>query len=140
MLRIDPIIPTTDGIGIAHEIYSCRADTRVRISFMDQYQHVRSNLAQVKFHLPYEDFHAPLELRRQVWEDMGKPEVCGEPGLPCTGCVSTKDCEVLGVEPITGVSHQRATCACLANKKELLTCKSPCHHGCLYCYWRNINV
>ena len=58
--------------------------------------------------------------------------------MPCTGCVSEKDLEILGVEKIPNLSMggPRPGCKCLAIKRELLTNKKQCPHGCLYCYWR----
>jgi len=87
--------------------------------------------------LPWSSFHAPLELRQKAYEMLGKPEVCGEPDFECTGCISSKDCEILNVKPSETTSSQRPTCKCLTNKYELLKQKQPCVHGCIYCYWQN---
>ena len=66
-------------------------------------------------------------------------EICGEPGLPCMGCLSKKDLDTFGInlekEIKTGL--QRPTCACLGIKHELLNRKSPCIHNCMYCYWKD---
>jgi hypothetical protein len=109
VLRVDPIIPTPKGFEIAKKIIDkgkALGIKRIRISFLDNYPHVKerftlANIPQLKY-----DFHAPLEDRIKIWEDLGKPEVCGEPGIQCTGCISKLDCEVLGVLPINKTSQQ----------------------------------
>lgn len=137
ILRIDPIIIGYDGgVEMAQEIFQCRMGTRVRISFLDNYPHVKTRfvLAGLK-PLSYQ-FHADLGLRQKAAELFPGAEICGEPGFPCTGCVSEKDCEVLGVNPDLSESKNREACCCLANKLELLSNKHPCGHQCLYCYWK----
>lgn len=137
VLRIDPVISTEKGTEVAKSILNYKKDTRVRISFFDNYKHVKERFRKEETDpLPW-DFHAPLDLRQKVWKELGKPEVCGEPGFKCTGCISEKDCEILGVEPIDSNFKQRSACACLGNKVELLKDKKPCFHSCLYCYWQN---
>ena len=139
VLRIDPVIPTVEGTKIAVEILQrAGKDNRVRVSFIDMYSHVRERLsiAGIDLHLTWNLFHAPLGLRFEAWNKLGRPEVCGEPGFKCTGCVSGSDCKILGVEPIEFKSGQRPDCTCLAMKAELLHRKAPCSHACCYCYWR----
>jgi hypothetical protein len=137
VLRVDPVIPTEKGIETALFVISHHEPgSRVRISFIDNYDHVKERLKEFEAELPWDSFHAPLELRRKAWEELGKPEVCGEPDFECCGCVSEEDCKVLEVEPIKKSKKQRTFCSCLANKTELLTRKEQCHHGCLYCYWK----
>ena len=135
VLRVDPIIPSVFGAQTAEEIAN-QAKGRVRISFIDQYPHVKERLFDAHMSLEWESFHAPLGLRKKIWEDMGRPEICGEPGFECTGCVSKLDCETLGVLPGEIDGKQRQYCACLTNKKELLKSRAQCAHRCLYCYWR----
>jgi hypothetical protein len=124
VLRVDPIIPTERGLATAHKIIAQRLG-RVRISYIDNYK-------RLGFKLPWDTFHAP---NRPAIPDT---EVCAEPGLPCSGCVSNRDLAALGLSAQTdpGRSGQRPLCACAAFKTELLTNRRPCAHGCLYCYWR----
>lgn len=137
VLRIDPVIPTEKGLETAKSIVAKSLNTRIRISFIDNYDHLKERFRQNDIdQLPWDSFHAPLELRKKAWEELGKPEICGEPDMPCTGCVSAKDCEVLGVIPIEKEKGQRFFCKCLANKKELLMNCERCPHNCIYCYWR----
>ena len=142
VLRVDPIIPTSRGIITAEDIIK-RAKGRVRISFIDMYPHVKQRFREVGLPLPFgELFHAKLELRQATLERLQticecKIEVCGEPDMECTGCVSKLDLDTLGLSNDSDrTGHQRFACACLAAKFELLSNKKPCNHNCLYCYWR----
>ena len=52
-------------------------------------------------------------------------EICGEPGINCTGCLSERDLDTFGVELDKDLETgmQRPACACLGIKKELLNNK-----------------
>ena len=135
VLRIDPVIPTEEGIRIARSVLDLKEPNgRVRISFIDQYPHTKVRMKTAGVSLPWDTFHAPLKARQEAYEELGRPEICGEPDFACTGCVSEQDCKTLGVVP-KEVGNQRKFCACLMNKKELLNSKHPCGHHCIYCYW-----
>jgi DNA repair photolyase len=167
VIRCDPIFipfmaPETQSIfdykSIISEILSFAIDNdlRYRISFFDYYPHVRERIKDLpqtpaieKLNQMQPELHADTLLRQgflAMLEDYittrGKKtevEICGEPGLPCTGCLSKKDLDIFGIEldkdPETGV--QRPACACLGIKRELLDNKHPCAHGCLYCFWKD---
>jgi len=143
VLRIDPIIPIEPYLKNSYAVLSDVKEklgkdmTRVRISFLDNYNHVKSRMKE-KGLTPFDySFHAPLNDRKKIWLKMGQPEICGEPNMTSTSCVSEIDCEILGVEPMESISTQRKECHCLANKKELLNEKKPCNSKCIYCYWQN---
>lgn len=137
VLRIDPIILLSEELYSTLPEYIIKeAEGRVRISFLDMYNHVKTRFREKLIELPYTTFDAPFERRVAMWQKLGKPETCGEAGLPSTPCVSAKDCEVLGVVPSLSKHGQRAVCGCLANKFELLK-HGTCTYKCLYCYWRN---
>jgi len=138
VLRIDPIIPTEKGKATAIKVFlsSC---SRIRISFIDQYRHIKERFQEIGLTLPWKEFHAPLELRTKVWEELGKPEICAEPGMSCSGCVSALDVEAMKLDSskLSGrYGGQRPCCLCIAEKVELLKDRKPCKHGCVYCYWR----
>lgn len=138
VLRIDPIIPPFIYSAWQEDIAE-EAKGRVRISFMDAYPHVRQRFEKrmMGYLLPEDtQFHYFKGQREAAWYHLGKPEVCGEPDLPCTPCVSALDCEILGIKPSDTLKGQRKTCGCLSNKKELLTPPGTCTYGCLYCYWK----
>ena len=119
---------------------------RVRTSILDLYNHVLNRMTKdmVKRlqHIYGDNLHAPLSLRKKIIADMeailGRPvEICGEPGLPCTGCVSEKDLDTLGIKTILlARKGQRSACSCIAEKKELLSNRGRCPNKCMYCYWR----
>lgn len=162
VLRIDPICPPLftiqrqefDGdkyLANVYKILKFGADNnlRMRISFLDLYNHVLNRLEKypvIKDCLKeaYENsLHLPLDVRTKCLNNFEeftkrKLEVCGEPGLACTGCVSKTDLDVLGIDlqKVVGQGAQRPSCACLALKKELIPIKKMCPHKCLYCYWR----
>lgn len=142
VLRIDPIIPDNRGIAKAVNVYEQlhikgENNTRVRISFMDNYPHVKERFIRAGLEpLPYY-FHAPLELRQKIASYFPDAEICGEPGFDCIGCISEKDLKILRItdDPIIG-GWQRSACKCLIYKTEMLNNKGRCKHQCLYCYWK----
>jgi DNA repair photolyase len=146
VLRVDPVFPT--GRGLERAFATLRQAVpggRVRVSFVDLYPHVRARLAQLGIvACPWQGLHAPLGHRqdalRQMQTLVTTPiEVCAEPGLACTGCVSARDLHALGLPADdAGPSHrQRFICACLGGKREALTkFGHTCSGGCVYCYWR----
>lgn len=83
------------------------------------------------------DFLELLKKKTGLTED--EIEICGEPGMKCTGCLSKRDFDTFGIEldkdQETGL--QRPACACLGLKKELLSNKHPCGHKCVYCFWKD---
>lgn len=146
VLRVDPIIPTLKGI--ARAITVCRlfqglGITRLRYSFLDIYPHVRTRFRQAGLTIPWQGFNAPEEMQmaatkalHQTWN--GHLESCAEINQHALGCISARDYNLLGI-PLPanpGKSQQRKLCRCLGTKRELLTQKRQCPHGCLYCYWR----
>jgi len=142
VLRIDPIFPTESGITAALKVYNelhvnTENKTRVRISFLDNYPHVRSRFLKAGVpQLPYR-FHAPLSQRKAIAAHFPDAEICGEPGFTCTGCVSERDLKILGLSTDNlATGFQRQSCACLTTKTEIFSMRGQCQHGCLYCYWR----
>jgi hypothetical protein len=105
---------------------------------MDYYAHVRARFMEKGIQYT-QGHHAPLAVRKALWEELGKPELCGEPGLPCTGCVSIRDVCAMNLEGELGnvLGMQRKDCRCAAEKTELLKQRGQCAHGCVYCYWRS---
>jgi len=142
VLRIDPILVSPEGERRARDVYDRMKNVtgRVRISFLDMYPHVRKRMDRVGFKYPTQGFHASIFERRRIAEAFPTADICGEPGFPCTGCLSETDLKLLGIPKIQwGLpkkSGQRAECACLALKQELIPDRKPCKNSCLYCYWR----
>lgn len=143
VLRIDPIIPVEEYLSNSFQVLNLARKTlgnnmtRIRISFVDNYPHVKERMMKLGM-TPFSfGFDAPLEKRIDIWRQMGCPSICGENGMPSTGCISKFDCDVLGVNPEHQISKQRSSCACLGNKYELLNSPERCQHKCVYCFWKN---
>ena len=147
VLRIDPIIPTDSGIAKAINVYEQihikgGKKTRVRISFLDNYPHVKERFIAAGLKPLDYNFHAPLELRKKIASYFPDAEICGEPGFQCIGCVSEKDLKILHIEapPLQGYDRvkavQRPECTCLMYKTEMFKTKGRCDHKCIYCYYR----
>lgn len=153
VLRIDPIVPTKKGIETAMSVlkrFRGLGIDRVRISFLDNYKHVRKRFKEIGVELYNGEFHAPLKERlkclttiKYCAEECGYEtvEACGEPGIDSIPCISQKDIDILGLtDEITleGSAEQRKSCGCPANKTSLFKGKPErCLHKCLYCYWKD---
>jgi DNA repair photolyase len=150
VLRIDPIILGVDNEENIIKILSSSLG-RVRVSFLDMYDHVRTRFNKENISIPkeHETFHADLRLRQLYLQLMQgtlrginsayqrEIEVCGEPDMLCSGCVSARDLEALNLSCSSkGKSCQRKECHCIAEKYELLNNKQRCPHKCIYCYWK----
>jgi DNA repair photolyase len=156
VIRIDPIIPIDLCVQQSLSVYNhCAAlgFSRFRVSILDLYPHVLQRFAahheityQLKQiyewdlshslgeHKPYM-VHAPLALRQSIINRFPNCEICAEPGIACTGCISRKDLQLMGITPEKRYTKndQRPFCACLGIKKELLHIKD-CRYNCIYCY------
>lgn len=147
VLRIDPIIPdeniVTKAINVYEQIHIKGGKrTRVRISFMDNYPHVKERFIKAGLKPLDYYFHAPIELRKKIASYFPDAEICGEPDMECIGCVSEKDLKILNIDapPLKGYDRvkavQRPECKCLMYKTEILKTKGQCDHSCIYCYYR----
>lgn len=149
VLRVDPIISIYEHLVETSKEVISHAKGRVRVSFLDLYPHVKERFSLYDSSIKELPFHDSLDRRRKILDDLNyitnkNVEVCCEPGLDTTGCISELDFEALGIsdiyESVADQSNgfkQRKDCACLGVKKELLKNRFPCRHGCLYCYWRD---
>lgn len=157
VLRIDPIIPTYEGLKliprIIEEAYDLEIlpEARIRVSVLDEYKHVRERLTKLGcpgFFYPGDQFSASDEQFAQVSRILAGLadltfETCAEPKLSAAniariGCISKKDYEVFGLTvPNGGVNPQnRHGCLCMSGKTELLENRQQCPHKCVYCYWK----
>lgn len=136
VLRIDPIIPeySTYALNIAK---NANETDRIRISFLDLYSHARKRMISAGINLS-QQFHAPIKTKNEILKLLPpQTEICAEPGMKCTGCISQRDLNAMGIiKTSRGKCIQRKECMCIAEKTELLTERKQCKHGCLYCYWK----
>lgn len=166
VIRIDPIIPTAYGLGVAETVFKIFINhgfNRFRVSLIDMYPHVRKRFIEAGIKPPYGNFYfSPnqrqkmetdymLESIRRYWEistfhnsvnDCLRIECCAEPELTKAiqcGCISAYDLNLLGIsdESVDSIGYQRKNCLCYSGKTELLVSKHPCAHECLYCYWKD---
>lgn len=160
VLRIDPIIPTPEGIAYVKNVLdqfhtmqqngTLPANIRIRISVIDMYPHVRERFTKASLPLPYgNQFYAPFNMMNHLTKTLRQYpytyETCAERFLndtiyEKTGCVSAKDAAqlTLDVADVNDINMQnRSGCLCLSCKKELLSSKHPCPHKCAYCYWKD---
>lgn len=154
VLRIDPIMVTEKGADTALGVLEMFKDIgikRVRVSFMDMYNHTKERFKENNISLPYETFHANESIRKHVFKilytealEMGYEivQTCGEPGFENTPCISQMDVDILGLTDsikLEGKKEQRTSCGCPANKRQLISwekSKIKCGHNCLYCYMK----
>lgn len=142
VLRVDPIFPEDSFWINYHKPIIEQCVSRLRISFLDIYNHTRDNLHNLYINDKHKNIHADLNIRlyylnkiKEIYSDV---EVCGEPDIECLGCVSERDFKALGIATDKirkNKNKQRNSCKCVGNKFELLSNPNVCNHGCLYCYW-----
>lgn len=169
VLRIDPIIPISNGIEVAEAVlqyfYSLNLGvSRVRISVVDDYKHVKQRFAEMGWNsiYPGNNFYADTEQLKAVINMLNRNrkdkvffETCAEHRLVSLaeflgyrgllteqGCVSKADLFLMDFEGYAqgqfGLNPQnRNGCCCLSCKTELLTKRHPCENGCKYCFWKN---
>lgn len=165
VIRIDPIIPTEEGITNAvNTLRMAKAIlsdiSRMRISIYDDYHASRAEMIRrgyqpvdsvTKWKNEVERRPTPEQVRMVAEALLAEApeqifELCAEPELAAaypdhfhwSGCLSKVDCDIMGitVPEGTGINGQnRFGCRCLMMKKELLSSKKRCPNNCAYCYW-----
>lgn len=161
IIRVDPIMPSVNGVELAKQVVTTAHNmgfNKFRYSFTDTYQHVKVTYAKANMFDKLAGFGIDLkeaDAAAKVWFDFCTymEKNCGCTFYSCAeniapkhhqvGCVSWLDAKICGVtKPLSGtVSKQRKTCLCDGDKIELLPhFRTPCHHNCLYCYWRTSTV
>lgn len=158
VLRIDPIIPTDTGLirpkMVLNEFTAMNTGiTRVRISLLDEYKHVKERIKKQN-HTPfYTGFYPDQTMMSHAASMLShypslEFESCAEdkfvqfanlPNLHTQGCISRKELEIFGLpyEPMLENMQHRNGCHCLSCKTELLNERKQCPHKCIYCYWRD---
>lgn len=155
VLRIDPIFPSEKGLKKVHEVIQYFMSlntgvTRIRVSIVDEYKHVKERYRAKGWKPLYGDnFYASNTQMGMVADTLNTYnftyEVCAENYLAkklnnvkVLGCVSNKDLDILGIEQekMALNPQNRSGCHCLSCKTELLTERKPCPHKCVYCFWK----
>lgn len=165
VLRLDPILPTKEGLERAESVLAALEQlnvrlqseeqkiVRVRVSVMDNYKHVVKRFVD-KGLLPLYNgkFQADYPELRKVIDLLGRHSdfeysACAETRLVeiskgmvvAEGCISKKDLDIMELIPDTAYENpqNRKGCHCLACKTELLAkTNHTCPLKCLYCYWK----
>lgn len=160
VLRIDPIIPTAEGINRFHQVMNhpfvqAHPDLRIRVSILDRYKYVLERAKNIQtINLGSSSFYPTWNEQKLVrkaiseyptfqFESCAEKQLCEMNISPVqniqnTGCISQKDLNIFHLSysnDTTGI--QRKTCLCLSCKEELLNQRHRCPHQCLYCYWKD---
>ena len=164
VLRIDPILPTKEGIERAKYVideairHGLLPGLRVRISIIDEYKHVKKRMYARGITPCYTNgAFGPTASQISDVAAMLLPyakqyfitfETCAEPHMNAqfpdlttgVGCISEKDLAIMGLTVDTASinAQNRYGCKCLAVKQELLKHKHPCANNCAYCYWKDL--
>lgn len=158
VLRIDPIFPSTNGLKRVHELLNYFISlntgvTRVRVSIVDEYKHVKERYRAHGWTPLYGDnFYPSFDQMKMTANTLNQFdftfETCAESQfskmlkkVDIIGCVSLRDLKILDLpeELMTENPQGRSGCRCLSCKTELLIQKEkhPCAHQCVYCFWKS---
>lgn len=150
-IRVDPIIPTDEGIAVANNVITMAENLgfyKFRVSVIDMYKHVVNRFNRAGIEMPFSGFQATNEQFDNVSKMLLRHykssfEACAETklrGIQNVGCISKSILDILGIDSSSIKENnkgQRNDCLCLDCKTELLSNKHRCSNGCLYCYWRD---
>lgn len=156
VLRVDPIFPTEKGLRRVRDMLDYflalgSGVTRVRVSIVDEYPHVRERYRERGWAPLYGGKFSPstqqVEMVASVLNAYPiRYETCAEQKLSTMlrntvnqGCVSVEDLHLMDItvpEELRYNPQRRKDCCCLCGKVELLTERKPCPHGCVYCFWK----
>jgi DNA repair photolyase len=159
VLRIDPIFPSEKGMSKLHKVLSYFGSlntgvTRIRVSVVDEYNHVKQRYAKRGWTPLYQGFQADDTQLNLVIKNLAmypqRYEICAENRMyqlsldkypylfEVAGCISNKDLEIMDIPVLEmAVNPQNRTgCHCLSCKYELFEKRQPCPHRCVYCFWK----
>lgn len=158
VLRLDPIFPSETGMQKVRNVLDefLKLDTgctRIRISIVDEYKHVKERYKARGWEPLYGDNFGPNKTQLALVTNTLKAypqlkfEACAENLLSqmseqivATGCVSQLDLQIMGLSVSSDLyenPQNRYGCKCLSCKTELLDNRHPCPHGCVYCFWKS---
>lgn len=155
-LRIDPVVPTTEGFRKAFRVAELVPPLRCTTSIIQKYK--GHDLILSKLGLSSEAFtiksgnawfvpkrtaeHWFGLLQQANPELASRTQFCGMPyqvGALHTGCIDDDLLRDLGVTKFTRVvpGVQRPGCRCVIRKRQI---RGTCSHGCAYCYANKQNA
>lgn len=158
-VRVDPVVPTTDGYEkaltvIGHinrpvkiitsiiQLYSGHADMAKRLGIDLSMYTVTSGRAKFVRKEIAQDWVNTVT-KKYSWTN-GRIQMCGMPydlqGITHTGCIDKTMLDSIGVHTYKAIPEgkQRPGCKCIISKKQLIS--GSCVHGCVYCYAHKSNL
>ena len=147
-VRVDPVIPTIEGMAKAVQVLSAiPQNVRVISSIIQLYSNMHQLFDRLGINKAYYTVKSgnvlfPSQSYAQaVYNELNnyhKVSVCGHPyiltGCDHDGCVNADSMRLLGLTPVNMTGKQRPGCKCQAIKRQLLKYSDTCGHNCLYCY------
>ena len=147
-VRVDPVIPTIEGMAKAVQVLSAvPQEIRVISSIIQLYSNMHQLFDRLGVNKAYYTVKSGNVLfpsqnyAQAVYNELNHYHtisVCGHPyileGCDHDGCVNTDSMRSLGLIPVNMAGKQRPGCKCQAVKRQLLKYSDTCSHGCLYCY------
>lgn len=155
VLRIDPIFPSEKGLKRVREVLDYFISlntgvTRIRVSIVDEYRHVKERYRQHGWTPLYGNCFGPsasqinavaslLQQYQFIFETCAEETLC-QYSNKCIvqGCISNEDLRIMGLPEVSMSENPqgRKGCHCLSCKTELLTERKPCPNRCVYCFWK----
>lgn len=154
VLRIDPIIPTDEGLRRVEAVLDLAGKmdiipkSRIRVSVLDEYNHVKDRFRNIDFDCCYPEgkkfasykqmqyVNSVLSKYPYLFECCAEPYLLGDNFIQ-TGCISNTELALFNLkdDTLTANPQNRKGCNCYSCKTELLTNKHRCYNQCAYCYW-----
>jgi len=158
LLRVDPVIPTTEGFLRALRVIKGIVGKPRVISSIIQYYSGHEKIFHklgISRMITYKEKHGralfPKKIVAEMWIDCVKktrPDLditlCGMPyeveGAIHDGCVNENLLRALSVEEFVAIEpgFQRPGCKCVIKKRQIYLGR--CNHGCAYCYANKDNA
>lgn len=157
MLRVDPVIPTTEGfLRALRVIKGITGRPRVISSIIQYYSGHEKIFQRLGISMvPYKERHGralfPRKIVAEQWIHCVKkirPDLdvtlCGMPyeveGAIHDGCVNRNLLNAIGVNEYVAIEpgFQRPGCKCVIKKRQVYLGR--CNHGCAYCYANKDNA
>ena len=158
-LRVDPVVPTSEGFARAAEVLKAiQHPTRVTTSILQLYQ--GHEVMAKKLNIDGSIYNITAGRARFVHKDianswiavahkaaswtLGRIQMCGMPyeieGAVHTGCIDEAVLESIGITDFERIpaGRQRPGCKCVIAKRQLMM--GACQHHCAYCYAHKENL
>lgn len=158
-LRVDPVVPTTEGFCRASMVLNrLKIPTKVISSLIQYYKGQDHVFSKLEINMDLYQVRSqralyPTKEIADIWvenfysfaPDGSELQMCGMP-YNVTGVVNHKGCvnssllEAMGIKDFKTIApgKQRPGCKCVIKKRQAASGR--CHHGCVYCYAHKENM